>query len=338
MAQEQHSNPLISVIIPCYNYGHLLGDTLKNIQQQTYNNWECIVVDDESTDNTAQVVSDFSKSDSRIKYIYQKNSGPSVARNLGLKNSKGNFIQFLDADDLLENKKFETQIAVFDKKTNCGIVYSNVKYFKDSDSSVLFNDITLEGSKPWMKKVSGSGDNLLLPLLKGNIMVIHSPLIKKTVFDSFGVFNELLRYNEDWELWTRFAMNNVEFIYDESEKTQALVRVHESYSKDNFMMFIYGLQVCEMLREKLKAKRYKRILLPKINYHKRIIDEKLVATLRNDRNKAIEWTSFLSIQLKSIRYKLYNKLFLFLPTALCSLVAKLFFITVKIKNTLVYGA
>jgi len=335
---EDKKLPLVSIIIPCYNYGHLLADTLNNIKEQSYSNWECFIIDDNSTDNTAAVATSFSDKDARFCYLHQQNLGPAAARNLGLSKAKGEYIQFLDADDLLENKKIEQQIALFLSHPEYDIVYSNVKYFKNNNPTVLYDDITLEGSKPWMKKISGKGDDVLLPLLKGNIMVINSPLIRKKMFDEYGNFNELLRYNEDWELWIRFARNNAIFAYDETNGTQALVRVHDSYSKDNFMMFTYGLQVCIDCSKVLKAYRYKKILLPKINYHKRIIDEKLIHIMQTDKNKALQWILLISIQLQSARYKFYNMLFPILPVAFCKAITKLFFMANKFKNTIIYGA
>src|SRR5690606_13459543 len=113
MPQEKDltKQALISVIIPCYNYGHFLAKTLGSLMSQTYPHWECIVVDDGSTDNTQQVTERFVINDPRFRYIFQENSGVSAAKNTGIRNSKGDYIQFLDSDDLIENKKFEHQIA-----------------------------------------------------------------------------------------------------------------------------------------------------------------------------------------------------------------------------------
>src|SRR5215831_15925290 len=102
--------PLVSVIVPAYNYGSLIGETLDSLRNQTYNNWECWVIDDGSTDNTSEVVRVYCKSDPRIKYLPQMNSGPSVARNNGIRHSRGSYLQFLDADDLLEKRKIEHHV------------------------------------------------------------------------------------------------------------------------------------------------------------------------------------------------------------------------------------
>ena len=93
-------NPTVSVIIPTYNRAHLVGRAIKSVLNQTYRDFEIIVVDDGSTDNTKDIIKEFQKKDKRIKYIpYEKNKGGSAARNTGIKAAKGEYIAFLDSDD-----------------------------------------------------------------------------------------------------------------------------------------------------------------------------------------------------------------------------------------------
>lgn len=296
---------MISVIIPTYNYSHFIRDAIKSVQAQTYTKWECIVVDDGSTDNTRQVVEELCAADNRIKYIYQVNAGPTVARNLGLKKSKGEYIQFLDADDLIQPKKFEWQLSVFAEHPEYEIVYGGVKYFNSQYPEKLYNTIQLTGEKSWMPNVSGKGDQILLPLLKENIMVISSPLVRKSVLAVFGNLDEGFYYNEDWELWLRLAINNIHFEYSDHEQTNALVRVHPSYSTDNLKMFIFGLKVCLKISQTLTDYKYQRILIPKINYHKKIIDQKLVELAATDRQKAVQMAEFLYRETGVANYKRY---------------------------------
>ncbi|HEY0030056.1 MAG TPA: glycosyltransferase family 2 protein [Bacteroidia bacterium] len=328
---------LVSIIIPCYNYALFLPQSVESLQKQTYENWECIIIDDGSTDNSREVAESLAKSDLRIRYYLQSNAGPTVARNLGLSKANGSFIQFLDADDLIEAEKLEKQLALFAKQPECDIVYSGVKYFRSGDLTKLYDDISLEGSRPWMKKLSGKGDVMVEALLRENLMVIHSPLFRASLVERFGKMDEELYYNEDWELWARFAINGACFLFDESPGTQALVRVHESYSKDNFKMFVYGLSACLKLGSLLKDKKFKRIMVPKIAYHKRIIDEKLIALLRHDKKAAVE-KSLLVEKLTGIkRYKLYTKMFNSYPVWICYLYSRFVFIIHKLKNVIVYA-
>lgn len=92
MTRILSAKPLVTIIVPTYNYAHFISDMLANIQAQTYKNWECIVVDDGSVDNTREMVKGFTAMDNRIKYFYQENQCQAVARNTGLKNSNGKYI------------------------------------------------------------------------------------------------------------------------------------------------------------------------------------------------------------------------------------------------------
>ena len=96
---------MISVIIAAYNYGKYLSDAFSSLQNQTYSDWECIVIDDGSKDYTREIVAEWIKKDQRIKYYLQKNAGPSAARNNGAEKAQGNYILFLDADDILERDR-----------------------------------------------------------------------------------------------------------------------------------------------------------------------------------------------------------------------------------------
>ena len=329
--------PMISVIVPCYNYGDLLKDCIASLFAQTYQNWECIIIDDGSIDNTKIIAEEFVQKDKRISYFFQPNSGPTVARNYGLSLAKGIYIQFIDADDLIEPRKFEIQLSCFEKKSECDIVYSSVKYFPSSDKTKRYDDITLEGSKPWMKNLSGKGDKMILALLEGNIMVINSPLVKKSLFDRLCTMSSDLFFNEDWELWTRFAIGDAYFQFDDSLDTLALVRVHESYSKDIFKMYAYGLLACLKINTNLSGRKYKRIMIPKINYHKRIIDEKLIELLRLDRVKAIAKVEFIATLTGIKRYSLYQVLFKSYPFWFCYLYSRFVFIIHKLKNVIIYA-
>jgi glycosyltransferase involved in cell wall biosynthesis len=278
--------------MPCYNYAGFLKDSVGSLVSQSYSNWECIIIDDGSTDNSKEIALQLCEKDNRIKYVFQDNAGPAVARNHGLKSATGSLIQFLDADDLIESRKFEKQVAFLDQHPDCDIVYSNVKYFSSENSAKLFDDIDLK-SGPWMKKLSGIGDTMITELLNSNIMVINAPLVRSSLFEKHGIMNDVLQFNEDWELWARFAIGNAKFQYDDSSETQALVRVHNSYSKDIFKMYTFGLKACLLLNEKVKGRKYKKIMIPKINYHMRIIDEKLIKLFSTNQKEAIERASIL---------------------------------------------
>ncbi len=230
--------PLVSIIVPCYNYGHLLGETLNNILEQSYENWECIIVDDGSTDNTSIVAKEFVHNHKQFSYVFQKNAGLSAARNTGLHHSKGSFIQLLDADDFIESNKLLSQINVFIEHPNSDIVYSEVRYFSSEQKNLRLFSMS-EIDKPWMPKVDSSNQQLLMStLIKLNICVVNAPLIRKSVFDKIGLFNTKLIAVEDWEYWCRCAFQKINFRYDNSLGSMALVRFHEgSMSKNMKRMY-----------------------------------------------------------------------------------------------------
>lgn len=111
---KKYSNSLISVIIPTYNRAHIIGETLDSIIAQTYKNWECIIVDDYSTDNTEEIIKQYIKEDNRFSFYLKPKGlpkGPSASRNLGLKLAQGTLVNFFDSDDLMVQNKLETDVS-----------------------------------------------------------------------------------------------------------------------------------------------------------------------------------------------------------------------------------
>jgi glycosyltransferase involved in cell wall biosynthesis len=132
---------LVSIIIPTYNRANLIGETLDSVLAQTYTNWECIIVDDGSTDNTQEVAKKWVDKDSRFNYWYKENAGVSSARNLGFEKSYGDFIVFLDSDDILANFSLSKRVQMFSQyPDNDGLVFSTY-FFKDNIKNLesLFN-------------------------------------------------------------------------------------------------------------------------------------------------------------------------------------------------------
>lgn len=224
--------PLVSVIVPAYNYANFISETLQSIQEQTYINWEAIIVDDGSTDDTRQVVKTIVETDSRIKYIYQTNKGLPAARNTGIKASLGNYIQFLDADDLLSKSKIELQVKYMIENLSSDISYTTAHYFKIPDVNMLYSDINL-GMVSWIPKINGSGNSVLEKLIDFNIMPVNCALIKRELIKKVGFQNETLKSLEDWEYWLRCAFNGATFNFVEDINAYALVRIHSSSMSQN---------------------------------------------------------------------------------------------------------
>ena len=231
------------MIVPTYNYGCFIGETLECLRAQTYVNWECIVVDDGSTDDTAERVSRFMEQDARFKFLRQENARQAAAKNNGLQNSAGEYIQFLDADDLIEPQKFEQQVEYLEAHPEVDIVYGSMRYFKTEVPDERLYWVWGE-NKPWMPETSGSGREVLTALVRQNIMVINSPMIRRRVVDAVGLFDNKLPPAEDWDYWLRCAAAGMRFEFKELPGTLALVRWHSSSSsQDRRRMYVSMLSI-----------------------------------------------------------------------------------------------
>lgn len=222
------TGPLVSVVVPSYNYGHLIHETLDSLAAQTYANWECVVVDDGSTDDTRSVVEAYAERDARVRYVRQQNARQAAARNNGIRHSTGDYFQFLDSDDLLEPRKFERQVEYLESHADVDIVYSGVRYFssESEDLSHSRQYSVWDDGQPWMPEVSGRGRGLLERLLRNNIMVVNSPLVRRRVVETVGEFDVDLTPVEDWDYWTRCAVAGFNFKYEDADGVRALVRAH----------------------------------------------------------------------------------------------------------------
>lgn len=179
---------LISVIIPTFNRRGWLETSIRSVLEQTYAPFEVILVDDGSTDDTKKVVSQFP-----VTYIYQKNQGPSAARNLGVKSSNGEWVAFLDSDDYWDRRKLEKQVSFLKKNPLLKIVHT--------DEIWIRNGKRVNACKHHQKK-SGW---IYLDSLKLCMMSPSSIMILKKVFDEEGGFDEALLAAEDYDLWLRLT-------------------------------------------------------------------------------------------------------------------------------------
>jgi glycosyltransferase involved in cell wall biosynthesis len=120
-------SPLVSIIIPTYNRAYILGETLESVLSQTYGNYEAIVIDDGSSDNTRELVDSFIQRDTRIKYVKQNNAGVSAARNHGMRIAQGEYLAFLDSDDLWKPWKLSIQVAVMEQMPHVLMLWTDME-------------------------------------------------------------------------------------------------------------------------------------------------------------------------------------------------------------------
>jgi glycosyltransferase involved in cell wall biosynthesis len=205
--------PLVSVIIPCYKQAHFLPQTIESVLSQTYSPIEILVVDDGSPDNVAEVVQRYPQ----VQYIHQQNAGVSAARNNGIKHSKGEFLQFIDSDDLLLPTKIEKSIATFNADPELGVVYT--------DFVVCDSNLVPMHQFPWWH--SHPETELLKHLLHlGAPGLPHTLLIRRHLMEEIGGFNTKLKGCADFLVWFTLALNEVKFKYIDEKLT--LYRRHSS--------------------------------------------------------------------------------------------------------------
>lgn len=215
------ANVLISIIVPCYNQAQYLDECLQSVFDQTYQDWECIIVNDGSPDNTEEVAKKWVEKDTRFKYFYKENGGLSSARNFGLDQVKGEWIQFLDSDDFLHHEKFEICI---DNMTNQSL---NLLVHQYQD----FNNCNFTDGHFDLSIISFSYKSVLLEWDLTFAIPIHCALFKMNLITNIR-FNESLKSKEDWVFWLDIFSKEVLFKF--INKNLCSYRNHSAGMTKNF--------------------------------------------------------------------------------------------------------
>jgi len=240
----------VSVIIPCYNQGHYLQDAIESVVNQTYSHWECIIVDDGSSDNTKEIANNYTQRDERIRYVYKSNGGLSSARNKGLENVIGKWVQFLDADDLLDSGKFSCQLqAVAVNKEIRGILI-----YSDYDFGASEN--IFENSNRMISNQFGSGNYLqeLIARWETDLIIpCHCFLFSSDFFLKEGIrFDETFPNHEDFDCWLMIFSKNPEVIFID----EILCRYRLSDHSMSANMKLMGEGFLQVLNKHLQFKSY----------------------------------------------------------------------------------
>ncbi|WP_017317899.1 glycosyltransferase family 2 protein [Mastigocladopsis repens] len=186
--------PKVSVVIPAYNAMAFLPETVENVLKQTFTDFEVLIVNDGSTDNVVEWASQVT--DPRVKLITQENQRVSAARNTGIANAQGEYVAFLDADDLWEPTKLEKQVRCLDENPEVGLVYTwTLLVDKDNNSIGRIYASDVEG-KAWDKILEND------PISSGS-----SPMVRRSCFDTVGLFDRNLAYAPDLDMWVRIAFH-----------------------------------------------------------------------------------------------------------------------------------
>lgn len=211
--------PLVSIIIPVYNDALFIIETLVSVVNQNYTNWECVIVNDGSSDNSENLIQDFIKSESRFKYIFKENSGVAATRNLAISKAKGEYILPLDSDDIIEKDYLKNAIEVFTKNPDVKLVYCKAVFFGEQTGKFnlkryKYEDLILQNS------------------------IFCSAFFKKSDFIKTEGYDTNLKIGlEDWEFWIRFlntndqvvCLNQVHFYYRIKNKSRN--KIHDDAVK-----------------------------------------------------------------------------------------------------------
>jgi glycosyltransferase involved in cell wall biosynthesis len=275
---------LVSIVIPCYQQGIFLGDAVSSLQAQTHCNWEALIVNDGSTDETEEIALRICAADQRVRYIAKQNGGLSSARNAGIQTSRGDFIQFLDADDRIAPRKLELQIECLVAHRNFGIVYGNAWYFQDGNCGCFERGPYAErAADDWIERAANDPCPLVKKLLERNIIPVCSPLVRREAVTTVGLFNERLHALEDWEYWFRCAIADVGFLFSAQEGTECYIRMHSRSMTQRSDYSDRGARARVMMYATFF--RY----LPRGFYRRIALHRLLVATGRLDVRERIYW-------------------------------------------------
>lgn len=206
----------VSIILPTYNRADLIGSAIESVINQTYSNWELIVWDDGSTDNTRQVGESYK--DDRIRYFWDKNHGAAYARNRAADIARGQYLAFLDSDDQWLPSMLDIQVSILEKYGNIDVLFANYRnitrdknrpsVFKLYQNILSMMDVELLENDTFLIK-----NGFLEALIKENFIATDTIVLRKARFDATGGFNENLISGEDFELWLRFGLSCYQYAF-----------------------------------------------------------------------------------------------------------------------------
>ena len=212
--------PKVSIIIPCYNQGKFLDETLKSVYEQTYKDWECLMIDDGSTDNTPEICKSWLEKDSRFKYFHKKNEGVNNARNFGLDLASGTWIQLLDADDLIKKEKLSKSLLYIDQYN---LIITDFEMLKDLETMDPFCNL---------QKYEINYENFLAGWDVDFNLPIYCPIVHSLIIDETR-FKTSLKAKEDWIFWLEiFRKHNLKIHF--IPERLAIYRSNDEGASKNF--------------------------------------------------------------------------------------------------------
>jgi len=226
MKSIKDKSALVSVVMPTYNHARFIGEAIESVLNQTYENFELIIIDNYSTDNTAEIVASYK--DNRIKYLKFRNHGIIAAsRNHGIKNASGEYISFLDSDDIWLPQKLDLQISLMESNREIGMSY--VLY------SHLLEDSSVKGIFP--KSGERLRGNVFTSLYSRSVIANSGVMVRVELFKELGLLDENpeLVTVEDYEMWLRIARTRpIDYVDNEA---QLLYRIRFDNASNMFKLF-----------------------------------------------------------------------------------------------------
>ena len=192
--------PTVSVVVPAYNVASYVGSTIESALTQTYHDFELLVVDDGSTDETGAIVDAFAARDSRVRVVHQPNGGLSSARNAALRLARGSYIALLDGDDIWDRRFLEAQLATFDLRPDVSVVTGNALFLGGPHDGAPVRPVP--DTRP---------DPTLASILDDEEAVFIMSMFRRSVYEAIGGFDESMRTNEDYDFWLRAAVAGFRF-------------------------------------------------------------------------------------------------------------------------------
>lgn len=184
-------SPKVSVLLPTFNRAHIICGAIESIQKQTFSDWELIVMDDGSKDNTREVINRLMETDLRIRYVYKENEGLSATRAKAVGHARGEYITLIDDDDFYLPCKLELQAKYLDENPDAGLVYSYVDQ--------------VDGNKTFVRKLPVEPARDFYDLANECTVQTASVMIRKKCFEEIGTFRTDLRGIDDYEMWLRIS-------------------------------------------------------------------------------------------------------------------------------------
>jgi len=196
---KNNIQPLISIIVPTYNRGSFISECIESVLNQSYTDWEMIIIDDGSTDSTKEIINTY-LSEPRIQYHYQENKGQSSARKKAIYLAKGKYLAFLDSDNIWLNQRLEFGLKAIQRNENIDLTYGDIIEIDENSTEVPMVN---------MKRFSGKVSS---QLVKDNFITMNTVLVKKSVVIKVKAFREEIKRADDYDMWLRLSAEH-NFLY-----------------------------------------------------------------------------------------------------------------------------